>query len=149
MAPIDQRNLNQDLAIRPNPLLGGQRLMSGERQAQPQDTTAPSANVAQPFTVELVPAHLRMHTISEDKLEALISGNSSIHLTFFGICLGAAISFGIVLYNGGLDSTHGLVYESFLLLTGVMGTFFGIRGGKDYLRSKANLKEIKGRSMPS
>jgi hypothetical protein len=90
-----------------------------------------------------------MHTISEDRLEALISDNGSIHLTFFGICLGAAVSFGIVLYNGGLDSIHGLVYESFLLLTGVMATYFGIKGGRDYLRSRAKLKEIKGRSTLS
>jgi hypothetical protein len=149
MAPTDPRNLTRDLAIRPDPLLADQRLIAGETQAQPQNTTAHSGNVAQPFTVELVPAHLRMHTISEDKLEALISGNGSIHLTFFGICLGAAISFGIVLYNGGLDSIHGLVYESFLFLTGVMATFFGIKGGRDYLHSKAKLKEIQGRSMPS
>lgn len=146
MAPTDPRNLTRDLAIRPDPLLADQRLMAGETQAQPQNITAPSVNVAQPFTVELVPAHLRMHTISEDKLEALISGNGSIHLTFFGICLGAAVSFGIVLYNGGLDSIHGLVYESFLLLTGVMAIYFGIEGGRDYVRSKSKLKEIKERS---
>jgi hypothetical protein len=144
MAPTDPRNLTRDLAILPDPLVADQRLMAGETQAQSQNTTAPSANVSQSFTVEIVPAHLRMHTISEDKLETLISGNGSIHLTFFGICLGAAISFGVVLYNGGLDSIHGLVYESFLLLTGVMATFFGIKGGRDYLRSKAKLKEIKG-----
>jgi len=146
MAPIDPRNLNQDPAIRPNPLLADQRLMGGETQPQSQNGVAPSAIAAQSFTVELVPAHLRMHTMSEDKLEALISGNGSIHLTFFGICFGAAVSFGIVLYNGGLDPIHGLVYESFLFLSGVMATYFGIRGGRDYLRSKSKLKEVKERS---
>jgi len=54
-----------------------------------------------------------MHTMSEDKLEALISGNGSIHLTFFGICFGAAVSFGIVLYNGGLDPFTGLFMSLF------------------------------------
>jgi hypothetical protein len=112
-------------------------------QAQP-NPIAPSLNPAQSYTVEVVPGHLRMHTISEDKLDMLVSGTTSIHLTFFGVCLGSAVSFGIVLYNGGLDPTHQLVYQCFLFLSGMMATYFGIRGGRDYFRSQAKLNEIKG-----
>jgi hypothetical protein len=143
MAPTDQGSLKQGFAIRPDSALTEQNLMAGELQAQPKNTIAPSSsNLAQSFTVELVPGHLKMHTISEDKLEMLASGNASIHLTFFGICLGSAVSFAIVLYSG-LDQAHRLVYESLLFLSGVMATYFGIRGGGDHFRSKAKLKEIK------
>jgi hypothetical protein len=118
--------------------------MADEPQVQPQNPVALSSNAGQSYTVEFVPGHLRMHSISEDKLDMLISGTTSIHLTFFGICLGAAISFAVVLYNGGLDPNHKIVYESFLFLSGMMGAYFGIRGGSDYSRSQKKLNEIKG-----
>lgn len=85
-----------------------------------------------------------MHTITEDKLDMLVSGTTSIHLTFFGVCLGSSVSFGIVLYNGGLDPTHQLVYQCFLFISGMMAAYFGIRGGRDYFRSQAKLDQIKG-----
>lgn len=118
--------------------------MADESQVQPLNPITPSPHSAQSYTVEFIPAHLRMHTISEDKLDMLVSGTTSIHLTFFGVCLGSAVSFGIVLYNGGLDPTHQLVYQCFLFLSGMMTAYFGIRGGKDYFRSQAKLDEIKG-----
>ena len=85
-----------------------------------------------------------MHTISEDKLEMMVSGTTSIHFTFFGICLGAVISSAIVLYNGGLDSVHNLVYRFSIFIIGLMAAYFGIRGGMDYRRSQSELNEIKG-----
>jgi hypothetical protein len=118
--------------------------MAEESQVQPQNPIAPSSNAAQSYTVEMVPGHLRMHTISEDKLDMLVSGTTSVHLTFFGICLGAVISFGIVLYNGALDPTHKLVYQCFLFLSAMMAAYFGIRGGSDYISSRNKLNEIKG-----
>jgi hypothetical protein len=118
--------------------------MADELQVQPLNPITPSEQSAQSYTVEVVPGHLRMHTISEDKLDTLASGTTSIHLTFFGVCLGSAVSFGIVLYNGGLDPTHQLAYQCFLFLSGMMATYFGIRGGRDYYRSQDKLDEIKG-----
>ena len=111
---------------------------------QPQNPIAPSSSAAQSYTVEIVPGHLRMHTISEDRLDMLASGTASVHLTFFGVCLGAVISFWIVLYNGSLDPTHRLVYQCFLFPSAVMAAYFGIRGCKDYFSSRDKLSEIKG-----
>ena len=85
-----------------------------------------------------------MHTISEDKLDMLVSGNAPIHLTFFGLCLGVVISFGIVLYNGGLDPLHMLVYEFGVLGSALMAVYFGIRSGVDYVRTQNKLRELKG-----
>jgi hypothetical protein len=113
------------------------------------ENAAPSINTPStgttPFcTVEHVPGHLRMHTISEDKLDMLVSCSAPLHLTFFGICFGAALSFGMVLYNGSLDPTHKLVYQCLLFPSVVMAAYFGIRGGRDYFRSRDKLNEIKG-----
>jgi len=119
--------------------------MADEPQVQPLNPITPSPHSAQSYTVEVVPGHLRMHTISEDKLDMLVSGTTSVHLAFFGICLGAVISFGIVLYNGGLDPTHKLVYQCFLFVSAMMAAYFGIRGGSDYFSSRDKLNEIKGR----
>src|SRR6266851_8559127 len=99
--------------------------MADELQVQPQNPIAPSSSAAHSYTVEVVPGHLRMHTISEDKLDMLVSATTSIHLTFFGICLGAVISFGIVLYNGGLDPTHKLVYQGSIFVILLLAAYFG------------------------
>jgi hypothetical protein len=118
--------------------------MADEPEVQSANPIIPSPQAGQSYTVEIVPGHLKMHTISEDKLDMLVSGAASIHLTFFGVCLGAVIAFGIVLYNGGLDQTHQLVYQCFLFLSATMAAYFGIRGGSDYVSSRNKLNEIKG-----
>jgi len=118
--------------------------MADEQQEHPQNPIIPSPNAAQSYTVEFVPGHVKMHTISEDKLDMLASGTTSIHLTFFGICLGAAISFGVILYNGVLDPFHKASYQSLLFAVMVLSAYFGVRGISDYIGSRTKLKEIKG-----
>jgi len=112
--------------------------MAGEPQVNP-----PSTSSTQSITVEYVPGRLRMHTISEDKLDMLVSGNAPVHLTFFGVCFGAAISFGVVLYNGGIDQHHQSVYTMLLWASGILALYFGVRGGTDYFQSSKKIDEIK------
>jgi hypothetical protein len=73
---------------------------------QPAPPPAAFTGSTQSCTIEMVPRQLKMHTLSEVELDALAAGGVSIHLTFFGLCMGAVISFGIVLYNGGRDAVH-------------------------------------------
>src|SRR6266851_140418 len=88
---------------------------------------SPSTSSTQSCTVEYVPRHLRMHTVSENELDAIASGGSSLNLTFFGICFGAAISFAIVLYNGGIDVNHRSTYDMLLFSASILSAYFGFR----------------------
>jgi hypothetical protein len=113
--------------------------MVGEPQAN-----QPSISSTQPLTVEYVPGILRMHTISEDRLDMLVSGYTSLHLTFFGITFGGAVSFGIVLFNGVTDPFHKMAYQLFLFGSLIMSAFFGVRGWGEVRQAQKKLKEIKG-----
>jgi hypothetical protein len=116
--------------------------MADDVQAQP-NLIAPSSTAAQSYTVEMVPGHLRMHTISEDKLDMIASGNAPLHLAFFGLCSGAAISFGIVVRTVNLDAANKPLFSMFFFASLVMGCYFGIRGGIDYFGTRAKVDEIK------
>ncbi len=84
-----------------------------------------------------------MHSISESELEAIASGAPSINLTFFGLCLGAVISFGIVLRTANLNEFSKSLFGSLFFCSLIMGTFFGVRGIRDFLQYKKKLGEIK------
>ena len=105
---------------------------------------APSTGSTQSCTVEIVPRHLKMHSVSETELDAIASGGGSINLTFFGICIGAAISFGIVLRTTNLEAFNKALFWMLFGAALLMGTYFGVFGIRDYRASKQKLKDIKG-----
>lgn len=117
--------------------------MVDQSQVQPNPVAASSAESC---TVEMIPRHLRMHSVSESELDQIASGNPSIHWTFFGICLGAVISFGIVLRTPNVDSSSKVLFQMLLFSSLIMGVYFGVRGVRDLLKSKKKLQDIKSSS---
>jgi len=98
----------------------------------------------QPLTFEVVPRHVKMHSISESELDAIAALSNSVHLTFFGICVGALISFFIVLSSGGIaDPNQHATYVMLTFAAAILAAYFGIRGGGDYIQSKRKLRELK------
>jgi len=85
-----------------------------------------------------------MHTVSSTELDTVASLSNSVHLTFFGLCLGAVVTFGIVLSTSKItDPTTHAGYVA-LLAVSVVGTlYFGIRASIDYREAKRKLREIK------
>jgi hypothetical protein len=81
--------------------------------------------------------------VSENEIDALASGGSSLNLTFFGICFGALISFGIVLFNGVTDPAKNATYSMLTFATGIMAAYFGIRAWIEVVRSKKRLRVLK------
>lgn len=83
--------------------------------------------------------------VSSSDLDAIASSGNSIHLTFFGLCAGAAISFWGILAAGSITDakTHA---ECVMLCFAsvVLAVYFGIRGGIDHSAAKRKLKELKG-----
>ncbi len=85
-----------------------------------------------------------MHNVSESELDALASGSPSIHLTFFGICFGAAVSFGtVVIATANLDSFNKSLFSTLFVSAVLMASFFAVQSIRDYLQSRRKLREIK------
>jgi hypothetical protein len=87
---------------------------------------------------------MRMIHVSTDDLDNVASLGNSLNLTFFGLSVGAAIAFVIVLTTGNVtDPTIHAAYIAALMVSSVFSLFFGIRGAIDYKAAKKKLNEIK------
>jgi len=85
-----------------------------------------------------------MHSVSGMELDTVASLSNSIHLTFFGLCAGSAVTFAVVLTTAKITDHMVLAsYVGALISSGVLSMYFGIRGGRDYIAAKRKLKELK------
>jgi hypothetical protein len=85
-----------------------------------------------------------MHPVSATELDTVASLSNSIHLTFFGVCIGSAITFSVVLTTANVTNDRVFAaYVAALIASSVLGLYFGIRGGRDYFAAKKKIKEIK------
>ena len=95
-------------------------------------------------TITYTNRNINMLTLSSGELDAVASRGGSLHLTLFGLCFGALISFSIVLTTA--DGLSVLAHSEYVALTGVSAIgslYFGIRGVSDHLTAKRELKRIK------
>ena len=89
-----------------------------------------------------------MHSVTGPELDMVASLSNSLHLAFFGICVGAFISLGIVLSLTPISDPK--LYASYVALTAVSGggaLYFGIRAFLDYRAAQRKLKEIKNQGV--
>ena len=85
-----------------------------------------------------------MHTVSSTELDTVASLSNSVHLTFFGLSLGAVVTFGIVLTTSTItDAVTHAGYVALLAVSAVGTLYFGIRALIDHKEAKRKLKEIK------
>jgi hypothetical protein len=101
-----------------------------------------------PLTVLYAKTTLTMHLVDADQLEMIASLGNSIHLTFFGICVGAAVSLGGVLASTTIGDPK--VFAGMLsCFSGscLLGVYFGIRGVRDHLRSQRKLRQLLARPV--
>lgn len=85
-----------------------------------------------------------MHHVSGADLDSIASLGNSIHLTLFGVCAGAAISFWVVLSTTKV--TDPMAHAEYVIGLGaavVFSIYFGAFGVTDYVRARRRLKEIK------
>ncbi len=97
-----------------------------------------------PLTVTYTNRQLRMCFVEESELEniATIGG---LNFGFLGVCLGALISFGIVLTTATIDSPK--VFAAYVALAAVSllgSVFFGFRTGMDLRAKKKKLNQLRG-----
>jgi hypothetical protein len=121
--------------------------MADDQGTKIAPANSPSTSSTQGCTVEHVPRHLRMHSVSETELDAIASGDSSVNLTFFGVCFGAAISFGIGLYSGGINQSQIATYKGLFFASGVLTVFFGVQAARKYRDFKKKIKDLKSSNL--
>jgi hypothetical protein len=118
--------------------------MSGQSLPTPPNNQVAIVPASASVTVEIIPRRLTVHYVSGSDLDTIASLGNSIHLTFFGLCSGAAITFWVVLKTANVTDPR--THADFIMLCAgavVGAVYFGIRGIADYRRAKRTLKEIK------
>jgi hypothetical protein len=101
-----------------------------------------------PLTIQYAPRSLTMHSVTGPELDTVASLSNSIHLAFFGICIGALISLAIVLSLTPIADPK--LYASYVALTAVSAggsIYFGIRALLDYRAAQRKLNEIKSQGV--
>jgi asparagine N-glycosylation enzyme membrane subunit Stt3 len=97
-----------------------------------------------PLTVQYAPRSVTMHTLTGAELDMVASLGNSVHLTFFGLCTGAAIAFGVVLSTSTItDPLNHAEFVALLAVSSALSLYFGIRALVDYKAARRKLKEIK------
>lgn len=113
--------------------------MRTEPQVFAEPSTAPL-----PLTVQYAPRTVMVHPVTGQELDTIAALSNSVHLSFFGLCAGAATAFAIVLSTS--DTSNAVTHASYLALFAVstVGTiYFGVRALIDYRASRRKLEEIK------
>jgi hypothetical protein len=97
-----------------------------------------------PLTVHYAPRTVMMHSLTETELDGVASIHNSVHLTFFGVCVGGLMAFGIALAT--LSIADPKTYAAFVALFAICilgSSYFGVRGVIDYREARRRLREIK------
>jgi hypothetical protein len=85
-----------------------------------------------------------MHTVSGTELDTVASLSNSVNLSFFTLCVGLVVAFGLVLSQGGItDVMKHAEYVALFAASLAGAAYFGIRAAIDHRAAKAKLKEIK------
>lgn len=113
-----------------------------EESIIPKVTLEPSDR-SPSVTVVYQPREIRMFHVSAEELETFASGNSSVHLTFFGLCFGSAITLTATWVSVKLSANTHLVFFLGSVLLGVLSLYFAVRAIADWRTSRRLIDEIK------
>lgn len=111
--------------------------------ADPINISDQLASSPQPLTIQYARRSVVMLTVSKDELMSVSGLGGSIYLAFFGTCLGALISFAIVLSSATIANPY--TFAAYIALTGVSAIgalFFGIRSIQEYRDCRKRLRQL-------
>ena len=107
-------------------------------------TVIPAEIRGTPVTVTYVPRHVEVYQLLGEELDAIAGGAHSIHLTLFGISIGALVTLAITLGTGQVTSA--LAFAGFVgasVATFGLSTLFGLLTRRDWHRHQALIRNIK------
>jgi hypothetical protein len=114
--------------------------------AHPQFSTEPQA-----LTVDYAPRRVVMYHVTGIEIDAFAAGGNSVNLnlTFFGISVGALISFGSVLLSTTVTNPKTFATYVALGIASLVGTLvFGINGRNAYKIQKQRITDMKTCAEP-
>jgi hypothetical protein len=115
-----------------------------DHQSVPPIQQVQVSSVPAPLTVQYASRTVMVHQLTNNELETVASISNSVHLTFFGLCTGGVISFGIVLAGSAIAEPKQIAsYVALFAVSSIGSLYFGIRAVIDYRRAKDKLREIK------
>ena len=109
-----------------------------------QHTVIPAEIRETQVTVTYVPRHVEVYQLLGEELDAIAGGAHSIHLTLFGISIGALVALAITLGTGQVTSV--LAFSGFvgaLVAAFGLSTLFGLLALRDWHRHQALIRNIK------
>lgn len=113
---------------------------------QPSDiqaTSVPSTTIIQ------VPGQIVMYNVSEQELETLFSGFTSLRATFLGVAAGALITVLAVVLSVELSDRKFAVFIALLFVSGGFTLFFGAGMVQDIREHGKRLQRIRQRRTSS
>lgn len=95
-------------------------------------------------TLEWIPRRLAVHPLTNADIDSIASLGNSIHLTFFALCAGFAVSFAIVLLTLAIpDPVKHAEFVAAFGVSGILALYFGVSAAVDYRRAHRRVKEFK------
>jgi glucan phosphoethanolaminetransferase (alkaline phosphatase superfamily) len=113
----------------------------------PTTTTTPGIFLADATEMIWHKTVIRIYPVTDSTLEELTAGYNSLHLVFFGVCIGAAISLFIAFRTTTALSEKPYYLFSFLACLG-LGALFGTFGITNYLRARQSKNRLYEQSIP-
>jgi hypothetical protein len=95
-------------------------------------------------TIDTVPRNVKMFKLFENELDSIASPRS-IHWTFFGVTIGAALTLGVAISTGSIPPIKLGAFTATFWGSMLLTTYFLAMGILDYVKSRRVLKEIKKR----
>jgi hypothetical protein len=89
-----------------------------------------------------------MYSISDAHLEELTAGYNSLHLVFFGICLGATVTLIVALMQTARTAVERPYYFATLVAMIVLSAVCGVNGIGNYIRANDRKKKLYQESIP-
>src|SRR5690242_1583093 len=90
---------------------------------------------------------VKIYPITDSKLDELTAGYNSLHLVFFGICVGAGTSF-LIACKSAAGGNEKLYYFSACFISFGLSVFFGTIGITNYVRAYLSKRRLYKESVP-
>lgn len=100
-----------------------------------------------PVTAQFVPRRVKMHVVFDHELTNLRTTSPSTPLTFLGVCIGAALTLGIVLLTQKLTSSALATFLALFAVSALLLVFFAVLSIQKHYQLRDLVREIQGREV--
>jgi uncharacterized protein YacL len=89
-----------------------------------------------------------LYQVEQNELDRLVAGYTSLHLSFFGITIGAAVTILVAWPTSSLSPPRECLFLAVLAATMLMALYFGLMSKKDHALARTTAEKSRGQSTP-